>query len=105
MKVIAGLAVNISGIGSIVADLKGKANLSATIYVNSGAATTAELVAAIWGALAASNNDSGTMGEKLNAAGTAGDPWTADLTGYNTEGTAGKKLKDGLTEDNFLGLK
>ena len=50
-------------------------------------------------------NESGTMGEKLNSAGTAGDPWTADLSSYTTVGTAGKKLNDGLTQNNFLALK
>lgn len=33
------------------------------------------------------------MGEKLNGAGSAGDPWTTDLTGYNTADTAGKIVK------------
>jgi hypothetical protein len=46
------------------------------------------LATAVWNALAASYDDGGTMGEKLNAAGTAGDPWTAELDGY-AEGTAG----------------
>ena len=51
------------------------------------------LAASVWNAIASENNDSGTMGEKLNAAGTAGDPWTTDLSGYNTADTAGKIIK------------
>ena len=38
------------------------------------------LAAAVWAALSADNNASGTMGEKLNAAGSASNPWT-DPTG------------------------
>lgn len=77
----------------MTANLKGNADLSATIYVNQSEATTQQLVDAIWNAAAASFNASGTMGEKLNAAGTAGDPWTADLTTYNTSNTAGLLMK------------
>lgn len=52
------------------------------------------LAASLWNSVAADYNASGTMGEKLNAAGTAGDPWTTDLSSYNTANTAGKVLKD-----------
>ncbi len=47
----------------------------------------------MWSALAAEYNISGTMGQKLNGAGSAGDPWTTDLTTYTTDGTAGKILQ------------
>ncbi len=43
----------------------------------------------VWAAIAADNDDTGTMGQKLNAAGTAGDPWTTVLPGDYAEGTAG----------------
>ena len=99
------LEASLSGVGSITANLKGNADLAAHIYVNSGAATTQELVDAIWNALAADYNESGTMGNKLNGAGSAGDPWTTDLSSYNTAGTAGKRLKDTLTTGKFLALK
>jgi len=87
------LEADLSGIGTISANLKGLADLAADIYVNQSTATVNELVAGVWNALAADYNTSGTMGEKLNAAGTAGDPWTTDLSGYNTAGTAGKIVK------------
>lgn len=45
------------------------------------------------------------MGNKLNGAGSAGDPWTTDLSSYNTAGTAGKRLKDTLTTGKFIALK
>lgn len=63
------------------------------------------LAAAVWNALAAQFNVSGTMGNKLNGAGSAGDPWTTDLSTYTTPGTAGKKLKDTITTAKFLALK
>lgn len=87
------MQASLSGVGDIVANLKGIADMQANIFVNSGTATTQELVAAVWGALAADFDASGTMGEKLNAAGTAGDPWTTDLSTYNTTDTAGLILK------------
>lgn len=34
------------------------------------------LASAVWGSMASAYNDSGTMGEKLNGAGSAGNPWT-----------------------------
>lgn len=101
VKVQAALA----GSGAIASDLKAKAHLAAEIFVNSGTATVNELVAGVWNAVASDFNESGTMGQKLNGAGSAGDPWTTDLSSYTTEGTAGKKLKDSLSEDNFLALK
>ena len=87
------LNAGLSGVGTLSANLKGLASLAADIYVNQSEATVQELVAGVWNALAADYNDSGTMGEKLNAAGTAGDPWTTDLSSYNTTNTAGKIVK------------
>ncbi len=49
------------------------------------------LAANVWGALATSFNEAGTMGNKLNSASAAGDPWGADLSSYPA-GTAGSHL-------------
>jgi len=87
------LDASLTSMGTIIANLKGSADLAATIYVNQSEATVQDLVAGVWNALAADYNSSGTMGEKMNAAGTAGDPWTTDLSAYNTNGTAGKIVK------------
>jgi hypothetical protein len=38
--------------------------------------TPSNVGAAVWGALASANNAAGTMGEKLNDAGSASNPWT-----------------------------
>lgn len=102
---LAGAVATLSGTGDMNGSTTAKASLSANIFVNSGTATTLEIVDGVWNALAADYNTSGTMGQKLNGAGSAGDPWTTDLSTYTTPGTAGKKLKDGLTQNNYIGLK
>jgi hypothetical protein len=60
------------------------------------AGTTAEagltptgIANAVWNAIAASLNASGSMGEKMNAAGAAGDPWLTELPGAYAAGSAG----------------
>jgi hypothetical protein len=87
------LLADINAGAGIDADIMAKAFLGADVYVNVSQATVKATVDALWGADATRYNESGTMGNKVNAAGTAGDPWTADLSGY-IEGTAGKKLND-----------
>jgi len=88
------LVADLSGSGTLAGNLKGNADLHAIIYVNQSEATVQQLVTGVWSALAADFNVAGTMGNKLNGAGSAGDPWTTDLSPYTTPGTAGKKLKD-----------
>jgi hypothetical protein len=88
-NLIARIEAILSGTGAVTADLKGKAGMSADIFVNSGTATTNELVAAIWNAVATSYNEAGTMGQKLNGAGSAGDPWGTALPGSYTGEQAG----------------
>jgi len=90
---LAGAVATLSGSGSMNNDITALAFLSADIYVNQSEATVQQIVDAVWSALAAEYNVSGTMGEKLNGAGSAGDPWTTDLTPYNTADTAGKIVK------------
>lgn len=94
----------VTGSGSVDATLTAIAVLSATVYVNEGAATLAQMAAAVWSAEAAANNEAGSMGQKVNAAGTSGDPWTANLDGY-AAGSAGDKLKKGMTKGEFIALK
>jgi hypothetical protein len=48
----------------------------------------------VWAANAAQNNEAGTMGEKLNDAGAAGNPWSAETDQNVTEGTFGKLVQD-----------
>jgi hypothetical protein len=89
----AGLTVEMAGVGTLVANPSGTGEMVLEIYVNESQATVDQIVAAVWSALAAEYNISGTMGNKLNGAGSAGDPWTTDLTSYNTDDTAGKLIK------------
>lgn len=105
MGALAYCVTTIAGSGTIESDLRGKLSMSSDIYVNQAEATVQQIVDAVWNALAAEYDLSGTMGEKLNGAGSAGDPWTTDLSSYNTAQTAGKILKDKLSKGQFLGLK
>lgn len=100
----AGLTLSLSGVGSMTLAPSGTGEMVLDIYVNQSQATVDQIVAAVWSALASEYDVAGTMGEKLNGAGTAGDPWTADLTSY-ASGTAGKKLRDALTKVGFISLK
>lgn len=43
-----------------------------------------KLASSVWSALASQHNQSGTMGEKLNGAGSAGNPWTEIIEGTYT---------------------
>ncbi len=92
---LAGMVSTLLGTG-LLSDAQQEAigQMSSDIYVNQSEASINQIVYAVWNALASEYNVSGTMGNKLNGAGSAGDPWTTDLSGYNTDGTAGKKLKD-----------
>lgn len=106
LGLIANLNATITSTSTIVADLKGQLFMSAIIYVSEASATVNSIVSGVWGAVAADNNDTGTMGEALNDAGAAGNPWATSITGNTNPGTfgelVGKKL---LTVAKFLGLK
>jgi hypothetical protein len=65
-----------------------------TVNIGGGVGTVAEVADAVWNAVASSFNIAGSTGNKLNSAGSSGDPWSADLSIYNTNGTAGKIVKD-----------
>lgn len=89
-----------TGLGAMLAALAGSGTLagstatgvgalSADITVTGTGLSTANVGPAVWASIAADNNTPGTMGEKLNAAGTAGDPWTTALPGSYVDGTAG----------------
>lgn len=56
----------------------------------------AEVAAAVWDLAMSGHTTSGTFGEAMAAAGSAGDPWTTTLPGSYTSGQAGKILGDNL---------
>jgi hypothetical protein len=92
VSMLVAIQAALNGGSSLDATMRGTADIGANIFVNSGTATTNDLVAAIWNAIAADNNNSGTMGQKLNGAGSAGDPWTTNLPASYADGQAGKIL-------------
>lgn len=73
---IMGLVSTVMGTSSVQANLIGLAILSAHVYVNQSQAEINQLVDAVWNAYASQYNLSGTMGEKVNDAGSASNPWT-----------------------------
>lgn len=87
------MTANLSGLGNMIVDMLGAGDLEATIaaygnmeldiVVTGTGLSTANVGQAVWSALAAANNTVGTMGEKLNDAGSAANPWTEVIeSGY-----------------------
>lgn len=60
------------------------------------APTAAQVADAVWDELLSGHAVSGSAGEALSAAGTAGDPWLTELPGAYGAGTAGKIIGDNL---------
>ena len=90
---LASAVCSMIGTGTISsADMRAIANMSCDITPFT-TLSPENLAAAVWNAIAADFNDSGTMGNKMNSAASAGDPWSTDLSSYNTAGTAGKVVK------------
>lgn len=91
IKALGHLAAALDGEGDIVSSsvLTALGTLAAQITVTGATLTTANVAAAVWSAIATANNTAGTMGEKLNAASSAGDPWGTALPGAYGPGTAG----------------
>jgi hypothetical protein len=94
------LTAGLSALANMISALQGQGNLSAVIaaygnmtidiVVTGTGLSTANVADAVWGALAAVNNKTGSMGKKLNDAGTASNPWTQIIeSGY----TAAEILK------------
>lgn len=85
----ANMSANPSGTCTLTFSIEGKGWMSATIDV--GAHPSAfDIVQAVLNALAADYNRAGTIGQKINGAGSAGDPWSDSRA---------------LTVAKFLGLK
>jgi hypothetical protein len=87
------LAADVDALGWILADLEGTGALTAPNYgvghmeadiLPYTELSPAALASAVWSAVAADNNESGTMGEKLNDAGSASNPWTETIEGTYT---------------------
>lgn len=87
MGALAFCVATLAGNGSLSADIRGKLFMQASIYVNQSQAEVEDF----WNATASQNNNPGTMGEKLNDAGSASNPW-ADTASYGA-GTKGALLE------------
>lgn len=103
------LTLNVSVTASLTALAQLVSNLTSSITLNGTNTATGEmsanitslttlspenLAAAVWNAIAANFNNSGTTGAKLNSAASAGDPWSTILPGTYTGDEAGKIVAD-----------
>lgn len=89
LQLLAFITSSLTGTGSITAALRGTASLEADITPFTELSPE-NLAASVWNAVADSFNSAGTMGEKLNDAGSASNPWTEIIeSGY----TAAEILK------------
>jgi hypothetical protein len=99
---IAEIVGALTGSGDLDGTMTAQASMSADINVTGDLLTTANVASAIWGALASAFNDPGTMGNALNSAGGAGDPWITNLPGSYVAGQAGYIVGNQiLTEDDL----
>jgi hypothetical protein len=97
-----GLSTTIPMTFTLTPSIRADAYLSANI-TNEGAAVTPTSVAAeVWNTVAAAFNVAGSMGNKMNSAASAGDPWGTPLPGSYLAGTAGQILG---SLENDLGLE
>lgn len=76
INAIAHAQAALSGAGSTTSTIRATGELASSITVSGDVLTSTNVGPAVWSAVAASNNDVGTMGEKLNDAGSASNPWT-----------------------------
>lgn len=91
LSLLAGLVAGVLGSSTLTSNAFGTADLSATI-TNSSTLSPESLAAAVWNSVAAAFNTAGTMGNKLNSAASAGDPWGTTLPGSYVSGEAGNIL-------------
>lgn len=82
LQLLAFVTSNITGSGAITATLRGTATLEADITPFT-TLSPENLAASVWNSVSASFNSVGTMGEKMNDAGSAANPWTEVIeSGY-----------------------
>jgi len=106
---------DLEGLGAVLAALTGigtaagstltaVGELDADLVVTGAGLTISNVGSAVWSAVAASNNDAGTMGEKLNDAGSASNPWTEVIeSGYTAAEIL--KLLAAVAQGNATGLE
>ncbi len=77
-------------------------NLDAAVS-GATAPSAATVADAVWDEVISGHLTAGTTGAALNAAGSAGDPWTTTLPGAYTGSQAGKMLSDIITDTAEIG--
>jgi hypothetical protein len=93
LGLIAWVVANLIGHGDLdLSVVRSDMYMGASITSAGDLVTAASCAAAVWSALASAFDVVGTMGNKLNSAGSAGDPWTALVDG-ELAGTTLAKLK------------
>lgn len=91
---IIGFTATVDGSGSVnYANILGKQFMSAHIYVNEAAATTEQIVDAIWDELLADHTIPGSTGKGVADAGSAGNPWSSDTASNNDPGSFGELVQ------------
>jgi hypothetical protein len=90
-ELIAGILASGTAAGSTASALGA---LAADLTVTGTGLSVSNVGQAVWSALASANDAAGTMGEKLNDAGSAGNPWAALLASNNDPATFGKIIQD-----------
>lgn len=73
---LAGLTASLSALSSMTAVPKAKGFMAATISQSTDPMNPAAVADAVWNSIAANFDQIGSMGEKLNDAGSASNPWT-----------------------------
>jgi len=88
LNLIAFVISELTGSGTVSGTFFGTASLEADIS-SSSTLSPENLAAAVWNSIAASFNTAGTMGNKMNSAASAGDPWSTPLPGSYLSTEAG----------------
>ena len=73
---IANVVCAMTSAGTCAADLKGSVRMGGTMSTAGDILTAQAVASEVWSALASAFNQPGSMGAKLNAAGSASNPWT-----------------------------
>lgn len=89
LAAIASLTASIEGSGTAAGVINAKGFMTADITSAGDALTAGAVAAAVWESIATAFNTPGTMGNKLNSAASAGDPWSTALPGSYAPGEAG----------------
>ena len=101
-KALAWCVADVLAHGQAGGTLRGNSSMAAAITSQGELVTPQSCAQAVWEAVASIHNSSGTMGNKMNSASAAGDPWTAEIPGVYINGSAGATLEQivKLVNDN-----